>query len=213
MADDDEEALRRAMVATQLVPRGLTDPRLLDAFRAVPRHLFVPVEARAQAYEDHPIAIGHGQTISQPYIVALMTSLLALEPGDTVLEIGAGSGYQTAILAALGCRVVALELLAPLADRARATLAALGVDRVSVQARDGRDGAPELAPPGGWHGIVCAAAARVVPPALLAQLAIGARLVIPIGPELGPQTLDVYQRTADGIVREEVLAVRFVPLV
>jgi len=211
--DADYARLRESMVATQIAARGLVDPAMLSAFRAVPRHLFVPPALRLEAYQDHPVAIGHGQTISQPYIVALMTSLVTPRPGATVLEVGAGSGYQSAILAHMGCRVIALEILQPLADRAAQTLASLGYDDVSVYCRDGCAGAPDLMPEGGYSGIVVAAAAESVPSALLEQLAIGARLVIPVGPEWGPQELLTIERRHEGFARDRVLPVRFVPLV
>lgn len=211
--DADFTRLRESMVATQIAARGLIEPALLAAFRAVPRHLFVPPALRMEAYQDHPVAIGHGQTISQPYIVALMTSLLGARAGATVLEVGAGSGYQSAILAEMGCRVVALEILQPLADRAAQTLAALGYEAASVHCRDGHAGAPELMPKGGFGGIIVAAAAEAVPTPLCEQLAIGARLVIPVGPEWGAQDLLVIERRPEGFVRESVLPVRFVPLV
>lgn len=205
------------MVATQIAARGLTDERLLAAFEAVPRHLFVPASERAEAYRDEPLPIGFGQTISQPYIVALMTDLVRASAATperplTMLEVGSGSGYQTAILAALGCHVVALELLAPLADRARLTLASLGVEHVVVLCRDGSKGAADLMPPGGYAGILVAAATAEVPHALLEQLAVGGRLVIPIGPTF-VQDLVVYERRPEGIVREVMLPVCFVPLV
>jgi len=218
---DAYEQERKAMVADQIAWRGIDEPSILAAMAAVPRHLFVPAAAREQAYRDEPIAIGFGQTISQPYIVALMTSLVRAggrgreSEGHkpTILEIGCGCGYQTAVLAQLGCRVVALELLAPLADRARLTLASLGMKDLVVLCRDGRQGAADHAPPGGFDGILVAAASATVPPALLEQLAIGARLVIPLGSADGAQELVVIERQSDGLVRETVIAVRFVPLV
>ncbi len=212
MPATDEER-RERMVETQIAQRGLTDPALLAAFRAVPRHLFVPPAERAAAYDDRPLSIGYGQTISQPYIVALMTHHLAPKPGDVILEIGAGSGYQSAILAELGCRVIALEILQPLVDGARATLSALGYHDVAVHCRDGHHGAPELAPPGGFDGILVAAAPAAIPSALRDQLAVGARLVIPVGPVFDAQDLVVVERHATGTSERSVLAVRFVPLV
>lgn len=207
------EQQREQMVASQIAARGVRAPEVLAAFRAVPRHLFVPVPERAVAYSDRPLSIGFGQTISQPYIVALMTAELALSPRVTVLEVGAGSGYQTAILAEVGCRVVALELLQPLADRARLTLASLGYEGVVVHCRDGRLGASDLAPPGGYDRILVAAATPTVPPALLEQLAVGGRLIIPLGEVFGHQELYVFERHAGGFDRHAVLPVRFVPLV
>ena len=205
------------MVATQIAARGLTNPRLLAVFEAVPRHLFVPAAERAAAYYDEPLPIGFGQTISQPYIVALMTDLVGAADEQrkqpmTLLEVGSGSGYQAAILAALGHRVVTLERLAPLADRARLTLTSLGVKNVEVLCRDGSKGAADLAPPGGFDGILVAAASPIVPQEMLEQLAIGGRLVIPVGPTFA-QDLMVYERRPEGYVHEVELPVRFVPLV
>jgi len=212
-SDDDFRLAREAMVATQIAARGINDTAILAAFRVVPRHVFVPAAQRHEAYRDHPVPIGFGQTISQPYIVALMTSLVHPKRGSTILEIGCGSGYQSAILAELGCQVVALEILEPLADRAALTLASLGYEGVQVLCRDGRAGLPELAPAGGYAGVLVAAAATTVPEELVRQLALGARLVIPIGEAFGYQELVTIERRRDGLVREHVLDVRFVPLI
>jgi protein-L-isoaspartate(D-aspartate) O-methyltransferase len=212
-SESELEAERESMVKTQIAARGLIDDDLLAAFRAVPRHLFVPAALRHEAYWDGPLSIGYGQTISQPYIVALMTSLLGPLRGATILEIGSGSGYQSAILARMCKRVIAIELLQPLVDRASLTLASLGVDNVLTLCRDGRQGAPEHMPPGGYQGILVAATTSHPPPALLDQLAYGARLVIPLGPSLGYQELVTIERRHEGFIRTPILPVRFVPLV
>ena len=191
------------------VPRVL-DGRVLDAMRAVPRHEFVPTPERAHAYDDRPLPIGHGQTISQPYIVALMTDLLAVEPGDAVFELGTGSGYQAAVLAELGARVHTVEIVAPLAAAAAERLARLGYGGVAARAGDGYDGWPERAP---VDGIVVTAAATHVPPPLVRQLRPGGRMVIPVGPAFMVQQLLLVEKDADGTVRTRVLLpVAFVPL-
>jgi len=191
------------------VPRVL-DGRVLDAMRAVPRHEFVPTPERAHAYDDRPLPIGHGQTISQPYIVALMTDLLAVEPGDAVFELGTGSGYQAAVLAALGARVHTVEIVAPLAEAAAERLARLGYGGVAVRAGDGYDGWPERAP---FDGIVVTAAATHVPPPLVRQLRPGGRMIIPVGPAFMVQQLLLVEKDADGTVRTRaLLPVAFVPL-
>ncbi len=201
------QAERDNMVEQQVAARGIHDLRLLDALRAVPRHLFVPEQGRSRAYDDRPLPIGHGQTISQPYIVALMTELAQVEPGDRVLEIGTGSGYQAAVLAALGCKVFSIEIIKPLADRAAATLTALGYKSVTVRAGDGYVGWPEEAP---FDAVLVTAAPPRIPAPLLEQLGEGGRLVIPIGEDL--QHLTVVRRTRDGLERRVVLPVRFVPM-
>lgn len=184
-------------------------PAVREALTAVPREAFVRDEDQARAYVNRPLAIGHGQTISQPFIVALMTDLLEVGAGDRVLEIGTGSGYQAAVLAALGTTVYTIEIVAPLADAARARLARLGYGEVQVRTGDGHLGWPEMAP---FDGIIVTAAGPI-PPALVAQLAPGARLVMPVGSPAGEQQLTVVTRAADGqLAREEKLAVRFVPL-
>jgi protein-L-isoaspartate(D-aspartate) O-methyltransferase len=195
------------MVSDQMESRGVADPRVLTALRKVPRHEFVPARWRASAYEDRPLPIGHGQTISQPYIVAAMTELTALSEGDRVLEIGTGSGYQAAVLAELGAQVYTIEILEPLAERAAQTLDSLGYDSVEVRHGDGYRGWPEAAP---FDAIVVTAAAPVVPPALLEQLAVGGHLVIPVGDSY--QELEVHERTPEGVVVRRVFAVRFVPM-
>jgi protein-L-isoaspartate(D-aspartate) O-methyltransferase len=200
------EAVRR-MVEDQLVSRGVSDPAVLDAMRSVKRHMFVPAVDRARAYDDGPLSIGRGQTISQPYIVALMTELASLSPASRVLEVGTGCGYQTAVLAACAREVWTVELEPDLAARAEATLAALGVRNVHQRLGDGSVGWPEAAP---FDAILVTAAAAEIPAALLEQLAPGARLVIPLGTT--SQNLFVVTRDADGIHRKPVIPVRFVPL-
>jgi protein-L-isoaspartate(D-aspartate) O-methyltransferase len=201
------QAERDNMVEQQVAARGIHDLRLLDALRAVPRHLFVPERGRSRAYEDRPLPIGHGQTISQPYIVALMTELARVKPGDRVLEIGTGSGYQAAVLAALGCQVFTIEIVKPLADRAAADLTALGYKSVTVRAGDGYVGWPEEAP---FDAILVTAAPPRIPAPLLEQLGEDGHLVVPIGEDL--QHLTVVRRTRDGLERRVVLPVRFVPM-
>jgi protein-L-isoaspartate(D-aspartate) O-methyltransferase len=202
-----EERLR--MVREQIEARGIRDPRVLDAMRRVPRHLFVPEALRPQAYEDHPLPIGHGQTISQPYIVAWMTEALQAGPGRRVLEVGTGSGYQAAVLAEIGVDVYTIEIVAPLAASAARVLAALGYQRLHARVGDGYAGWPEHAP---FDAIVVTAAPDHVPAPLVDQLAVGGRLVIPVGGR-GVQQMTVITRRTDGITREELMPVLFVPLV
>jgi protein-L-isoaspartate(D-aspartate) O-methyltransferase len=175
--------------------------------RKVPRHELVPAAVRAQAYDDHPLPIGHEQTISQPYIVAFMTEALGLRGGETVLEVGTGSGYQAAVLAEIAARVHTIEIVEPLAARARVDLARLGYRNVQVRAGDGYQGWPEAAP---FDAIVVTAAAPRIPPPLLAQLKDGGRLVIPVGED--DQSLMVITRTGDRHTEQRVLPVRFVPM-
>jgi protein-L-isoaspartate(D-aspartate) O-methyltransferase len=205
-ADGQDEA-RRRMVEQQIVARGVSDPRVLDAMRAVPRHRFVDASLAAQAYSDRPLPIGSGQTISQPYIVAYMTELLKLPPGAKVLEVGTGCGYQTAVLAEIAREVWSIEIVQALADRAKQTLADLGYRHAHVKHGDGYGGWPEHAP---FDGILVAAAPDHVPPALVAQLKVGGRLVIPVG--RFDQEMRVITRTADGSREERLIPVRFVPL-
>lgn len=184
-------------------------PAVREALRRVPREAFVETHDAARAYINRPLSIGHGQTISQPFIVALMTDLLAVAPGDRVLEIGTGSGYQAAVLAELGCEVYTIEIVDALADTARERLARLGYAKVSVRSGDGNLGWPEHAP----FAAIIVTAAGPLPPALVAQLAPGGRLVIPLGSAAGEQLLTVVTRSAEGEVRlERRLPVRFVPL-
>jgi len=198
---------REAMVRGQVEARGVRDPAVLAAIRSVPRHLFVPEEVRAHAYEDAPQVIGDGQTISQPYIVALMTELLEVRPGDTVLEIGTGSGYQAAVLAAMGVEVYSMEIRQDLCLRAARTLKSLGYVNVHVRCEDGYRGWPEAAP---FDGIVVTAAPERVPEPLIRQLAENGHMVIPVGSFY--QELRVITRGKDGIQERSVLPVRFVPM-
>jgi protein-L-isoaspartate(D-aspartate) O-methyltransferase len=195
------------MVETQIAARGVRDPRVLDAMRVVERHLFVPEAARGSAYADRPLPIGHGQTISQPYVVALMTELARVGPRSRVLEIGTGSGYQAAVLARLAGHVYGIEIVEPLAREAAARLERLGVRNVTVRAGDGYGGWPAHAP---FDAIVVTAAPAELPAPLLEQLAVGGRLVAPVG-EL-EQELVVVERTAAGLRRRSVALVRFVPM-
>ncbi|NPA92447.1 MAG: protein-L-isoaspartate(D-aspartate) O-methyltransferase [Chloroflexi bacterium] len=208
MAQDWHTQAER-MVQEQIAARGVRDPRVLEAMRRVPRHLFVPEAYRSSAYEDHPLPIGHGQTISQPFIVAYMTELLDLPPDAKVLEIGTGSGYQAAVLAHLAREVHTIERFPALAEAAQRRLEALGLDNVTVHVGDGSHGLPEHAP---FDGILVAAAAPEVPVALLAQLVEGGHLVIPVGAR-GMQRLERWTRRADGFHREVLDAVAFVPLI
>jgi protein-L-isoaspartate(D-aspartate) O-methyltransferase len=195
------------MVDDQIVFRGVKDPVALDAMRSVPRHLFVPEADRTRAYDDGPLSIGRGQTISQPYIVALMTELAQLTPASRVLEVGTGCGYQTAVLASCAGEVWTVEIEPELSERAASTLAALRVGNVHLRVGDGSLGWPGAAP---FDAIVVTAAPAEVPPALFDQLGEGSRLVIPLG--TSSQELFVFTRTADGIRREPVIPVRFVLL-
>ncbi len=206
----DHRALRQEMVRRQLAARGIRDERVLAAMERVPREEFVPAPLASQAHEDTPLPSGGGQTISQPYMVAYMTEALALRGDERVLDVGTGSGYQAAILAELAGEVFTVERDAALAADAAAVLSRLGYTHVACRHGDGRLGLPEAAP---FHGIVVAAAARSAPPALLAQLAPGGRLVLPLEGERGEQVLVLVERRADGLARRELSLVRFVPLV
>ncbi len=207
-ADDGPAQRREHMVRTQLVARGISDPATLRAMRAVERHRFVPAELARQAYNDHPLPIGHGQTISQPYIVAYMTEIVAPKPGQRVLEIGAGSGYQAAVLAEIVGKVFTIEIIAPLARQAQERLAALGYANVAVRHADGFHGWPEEAP---FDAIVVTAAAEFIPPPLIEQLKDGGRMVIPVGSPLRTQQLMLVEKR-DGTVRtRNLMPVRFVP--
>jgi protein-L-isoaspartate(D-aspartate) O-methyltransferase len=207
IADIVEEARQSA----RLTGRGRLSGRVLRAVEAVPRDAFVPEALRYRAYDDGPLPIGHGQTISQPFIVALMTDLLETRPGDTVLEVGTGSGYQAAILSRLVKTVYTLEIVPALAREASERLARLGYGNVVVRCGDGYAGWPEAAP---FDGILVAAAAPYVPPSLLEQLKPGGRLVLPVGAAGGVQELVRVEKAADGgLCRHSLLPVVFVPLV
>ena len=190
--------------------RSRPDPRVLRAMATVPRHEFVPAVEQLFSYEDCPLPIGYGQTISQPYIVALMTDLLDIEEGDTLLEIGTGSGYQAAVLATIAKEVFTVEIVEPLAVAASQRLQRLGYANVTVRHGDGYQGWPDKGP---FAGIILTAAALDVPPPLIAQLAPGGRMVLPIGPPAGRQQLIVLSKSSDGSIdRRTVLDVAFVPL-
>ena len=204
----DEEVRRVRMVDEQLRARDITSARVLEAMRTVPRHRFVPEMLRERAYDDTPLPIGLGQTISQPYIVAFMTQALDLQPGHRVLEIGTGSGYQAAVLAELTDEVYSIEVVPELAERARTTLAALGYERVRLRLGNGYLGWPEHAP---FDRIIVTAAPPEVPPALVAQLKIGGLMAIPVG--AGDQELRLLRRTPTGVETLHTLPVRFVPMV
>lgn len=201
--------LREQMVTTQIQARDVRDRDVLDAMKAVPRHLFVPADYVDQAYEDHPLPIGYGQTISQPYIVALMTEKLGLRRGDKVLEIGTGSGYQAAILAQLGLEVYSVEIVPELARAADERLKQLGY-LVAVKQGDGYFGWEEHAP---YDAIIVTAAPDHVPQALVRQLRDGGRLVIPVGPRGSFQTLWQFIRQGDDLQANDLGGVAFVPLV
>ena len=208
---DEEERwarLREEMVRNQILARGIGDPGVLEAMRKVPRHRFVPPESREQAYGDYPLPIGLDQTISQPYIVALMTEHLGLRGGERVLEIGTGSGYQTAILAEIAREVFTVEILEPLSRETRQRLTEMGYSNIRFSVGDGREGWREEAP---FDGILAAASADEIPPRLLEQLAPGARLVLPLG--VDQQDLWMITRTLEGHDARNLLPVRFVPLV
>jgi len=209
--DGERGAERRRMVATQIAGRDVADKRVLDALESVPRHEFVPPARRGRAYSDSPLPIGHGQTISQPYIVGFMTEKLRVRPGDRVLEIGTGSGYQAAVLGAMGVEVVSIEIIEPLARRAADTIRRLGFDNIMVLHGDGYYGAPEFAP---FDAIIVTAAAPHVPPPLIAQLKPGKRMVIPVGRAGWTQNLLLAEKTGeDGRVRtRNLMSVAFVPL-
>ena len=203
----DWDAERSRMVNEQLRSRDIRSAPVLDAMRRVPRHLFVPEHERTRAYSDSPLPIGYGQTISQPYIVAFMTQALDLAPGHRVLEVGTGSGYQAAVLAALVNEVYTIEIVTPLAERARATLSALGLRNIHVRTGNGYLGWPEHAP---YDRIMVTAAPDEVPPALLQQLKIGGLMAIPVGTVT--QELRILRRTATGTETLSTLPVRFVPM-
>jgi protein-L-isoaspartate(D-aspartate) O-methyltransferase len=204
---DTLAAQREAMVTAQIEGRGVRDPAVLAAMRRVPRHRFVPPALRRLAYEDHPLPIGLDQTISQPYIVALMTELCRPRPGMKVLEVGTGSGYQAAVLAEIVDTVHTIEILPELGRSADATLRQLGYRNVEVHIGDGFEGWPAAAP---YDAIVVTAAPSSIPPPLLDQLAVGGRLVIPVGSM--DQELLVVTKTEQGVARESVIPVRFVPM-
>jgi len=206
---DGYSIAREAMVREQIAARGVSDAAVLEAMRRVPRHRFVPAEYLSAAYEDHPLPIGYGQTISQPYIVAVMTEALQIEPGDRVLEIGTGSGYQAAILADLGIEVYTVEIIPELADQARARLAELGYSNVQVLTGDGYFGWEDHAP---YDAIIVTAAPDHLPQPLVGQLKEGSRLVVPIGPPGSYQTLWLFEKQGGQVQATDLGGVLFVPL-
>jgi protein-L-isoaspartate(D-aspartate) O-methyltransferase len=209
-ADIDFATARLRMVDEQLkaFDRGITNRAVLDAMASVPRHEFVPSNLRRDAYEDHPLPIGYGQTISQPYIVAFMTEQLRPKPTDRVLEIGTGSGYQAAVLSLLVREVYTIEIVEPLAERAQADLRRLGYTNVVVRSGDGYRGWPEAAP---FEAIIVTCAPDRVPQPLIDQLRDGGQMIIPVGP-LHDQNLYLLQKVAGQVERRAVLPVRFVPM-
>ena len=207
MTEDEFTRLRLAMVEQQIKARGVKDARVLEAMRRVPRHRFSPGGIAVDAYQDEPLPIGEGQTISQPYIVAFMTEQLHLKPHDRVLEIGTGSGYQAAVLAQIVDSVYTIEIIPELAMRAKKVLKELGYDNVQVKIGDGYNGWPEKAP---FDAIIVTAAPPKIPPPLLEQLKVGGRMVLPVGEFV--QELVVVNKTESGMQMENVLPVRFVPM-
>ncbi len=202
------ERRREAMVREQIVARGVADPRVLDAMRRIPRERFVNPGWEGRAYDDTPLPIGHGQTISQPYIVAVMSEAAAIGPEDVVLEIGTGSGYQAAVLGRLAREVYTIEIVAALAERSSLLLRELGYTNVHTRLGDGYAGWPDRAP---FDAIVVTAAPPAVPEALKQQLAVGGRMVVPVGTD--DQELLIIQRTARGFTERRLMPVRFVPMV
>jgi protein-L-isoaspartate(D-aspartate) O-methyltransferase len=198
---------RQAMVDVQIEGRDVTDERVLKAMRTVPRHLFVPESEVKRAYTDGPLPIGHDQTISQPYIVALMTQMLEPDSTQRVLEIGTGSGYQSAVLAEIVDSVYSVEIICDLAEKAATLLDNLGYDRVSVKCGDGYNGVPEAAP---FDRIIVTAAPDHIPEPLIEQLKIGGKMVLPVGDFY--QELVVVEKTEDGVIRKRSIPVRFVPM-
>ncbi len=208
MPEDEFSLARRRMLEQQIIARGIRDPRVLAAMGSVQRHCFVLPDDLPWAYSDNPQPIGHAQTISQPYIVALMTELLEVQPAERVLEIGTGSGYQAAVLGELAAEVHSVELIPELARQAGKTLAALGYDHIHVHTGDGSLGWPEAAP---FDRILVAAAAPEAPQALLSQLAEGGRLVVPVGSR-SVQRLEVWERNSQEYTCRGEMEVCFVPL-
>ncbi|UCD49582.1 MAG: protein-L-isoaspartate(D-aspartate) O-methyltransferase [Phycisphaerales bacterium] len=201
---------RQAMVVRQIQARDIKDPNVLKAMRTVPRHAFVPPSQQRDAYQDHPLPIGKGQTISQPYIVAFMTEALRLDPNSNVLEIGTGSGYQAAVCAEIARHVYTIEIVEPLATAAAQRLKTLGYPNVQVKAGDGYHGWPEKGP---FDAIIGTAAAQRIPPALLEQLAPGGRMILPVGDTWGFQHLILITKDLGGTLRRrQVMPVRFVPM-
>lgn len=210
LAFGERQDERDRMVVTQIEARGVHDPNVLRVMKRVPRHAFVPKSLQKQAYHDNPLPIGHQQTISQPYIVAFMTEVLALDPNDRVLEIGTGSGYQAAVCAELAQEVFTIEIVAPLATSTRGLLQRLGYGNISVKTGDGFFGWPEKGP---FDAIIGTAAAGHVPPPLLDQLKPGGCMILPVEGDAGFQYLTRITKDTDGrIKRKRILPVRFVPM-
>ena len=207
-ASEDTQAARRRMVEEHIAARGVRDARVLDAMRKVRREHFVPADLASRAYDDRPLPIGHGQTISQPFIVAHMTEALGVEPHHTVLEVGSGSGYQAAILGELARTVYTIEIVPELARRAASTLKSLGYRNVHVREGDGYAGWPQHAP---FDRIMVTAAPAEIPRPLIDQLAVGGRLIIPVGEQGRTQWLTVIERTAKGVTERRTIPVQFVP--
>ncbi|MDR0497129.1 MAG: protein-L-isoaspartate(D-aspartate) O-methyltransferase [Treponema sp.] len=204
------EDLRDRMVEEQLITRKIKSKAVLEAMRSVPRHLFVPKNLESSAYEDFPLPIGFGQTISQPYIVAYMTEQFMPVPEMKILEIGTGSGYQAAVLAYFGCRVYTMELVEELADVARETISALNLGNVKVKHGNGYSGWPEEAP---FDAVIVTAAPERIPPVLVEQLKEGGKMILPVGPVHSVQFLKLITKKGKGIIENELLPVRFVPMV
>ncbi|HMU82823.1 MAG TPA: protein-L-isoaspartate(D-aspartate) O-methyltransferase [Leptospiraceae bacterium] len=207
LGNSDRAPERERMVTEQIQRRGVKDPRVLRAMRAIPRHAFIPGNLQSEAYEDHPVSIGEGQTISQPYIVAYMTELLEVKPGHSILEIGTGCGYQTAVLAILGAEVYTIEIIASLQQTARQTLHALGFENIDFYCGDGSSGWPQKRT---FDRIIVTAAPPTIPQELVNQLAESGKMVIPVG-EM-QQDLTVMRRSNGRLSEEKVLPVRFVPI-
>lgn len=207
---DDYARLREDMVRRQIMARGVEDPEVLKAMRKVPRHLFVPEKYRAFSYRDHPLPIGQGQTISQPYVVAFMTEALDLKSHDRVLEVGTGSGYQAAVLAELVKEVYTIEIIEELGKRSRQTLEMLGYRHIHVRIGDGYKGWPEKAP---FDAVIVTCAPERIPNALIEQLKDGGRMIIPVGGAGAIQRLVRAIKKKGKLKTKEVMAVRFVPMV
>lgn len=209
MKDSDFELKRHQMVEEQLIPRGISDPKVLSVFRRVPRHRFVPEEYIESSYDDHPLPIGNGQTISQPYMVALMTEQLALKGGEKILEIGAGSGYQAAILSEIAKEVYTVERIEPLAKKCDTILKELGYKNIKVIAGDGTLGYKEASP---YDGIIVTCGAPGIPDSYIEQLKLNGRMVIPIGSQFS-QVLNVIIKKEKDVEVKEVCGCVFVPLI
>jgi len=203
------EKMRNDMVETQIVSRGISDRNVISAMKKVPRHIFVPEESISRSYGDHPLAIGYGQTISQPYIVAYMTELLKLRKGMKVLEIGTGSGYQAAIIAEMGCTVYTIEIVEPLASIAKERLFSLGYKNIFFRTGDGYSGWTEFAP---FDAVIVTCAPTDIPEPLRAQLREGGKMIIPVG-GIPYQQLVLLTRKKDRMITRKIAPVMFVPMV